>query len=234
MISRRRLLASLLAGSLLLSVTACVPGMPGNGAAQKTGAVVTTAPPTSAAVVATVTVVNSAPFAPTHRPSYDPILASGHWGIVSRSEAGITDSGERTNTKHEVIKQDQINSLTEEQGDELQEALERSAVVKSLIKENGGSASDVTYYVREIFADADTGVDTAWVTATLRADFPAVGGRKGIELQVYQQKTSKGLDNHPYVTSTLVGYVSNQAALSSTTSNIVGDQLLNPTSLRFK
>ena len=234
MISRRRLLASLIAGSLLLSVTACTTGTPGNGGVKQNGAIVTSTPPTNSAAVAVVAVPKSAPIAPTRRPSYDPVLASGDWGVVSRSEAGITDSDARTSVKHQVIKQGQINTLTAEQSENLLATLERSDVVDGLIEKNGGSVSQTHYFVREIFADADTGVDTPWVTATLRADFPAVGGLKGVELRVIQQKTSKGLDDHPYVISTLVGFVADTTSASDPTTHSFGAPLLNPKSLRFK
>ena len=52
----------------------------------------------------------------------------------------------------------------------------------------------------------------------LRATYPAVGGRKVIDVFVYRQKTASGLDNTPYVSGTNAGYVQSDGTIDNPSS----------------
>ncbi len=211
MVRRRWLLASLLTGLMLLTLTACSTGKSTTGSTQ-----VVRSTSASSAVTTVATTPTPAPFSPAHTPQWDPVLAGGSWGIISRHKAGVPDENEdETDEKRIFIKQDQVYFVTTKQSSDLLRIFRHSTIVRSLIERNGGEVDDTTFTVRAIAADVDTGVDTAWVNATLRADFPTVDGLKGIEVEVYRQKTSKGLDNHPYVVSTLVGFLAKDDTLES-------------------
>jgi hypothetical protein len=52
------------------------------------------------------------------------------------------------------------------------------------------------------------------VTATLRATFPTEDGLKAVDVFVYRTKTSKGLNNTPFVSGTSVGYVDTDGSIA--------------------
>jgi hypothetical protein len=199
---------------MLTPSSSTVPAVPPKPASKATTATVTVA---SKATTATATVYY---FAPARTPKWDPVLAPGDWGIISLSTAGVPEST-RTSKLHRDVRQHEINKLTAKQAKSLLSIFKCSDEVQSLVEANGGDLDQTAYKVVKILADAETGVNTPWVTATLRATYPAHGGLKGLEVDVFRQKTSKGLSNAPYVTSTRVGYISD------------ADTIVNPKSLTF-
>ena len=145
--------------------------------------------------------------APSPAPAtFDALLAPGSWGYHSRSKYETKRSSGVTHALHVNMEQDEVDDLTAEQSCRLRKIFRDSKKVHRAIDAAGGDSSDATYTVIEISASDDVGVDTPWVSATLRAGFATNDGQKTLEVQVYRQKTRFGLDNRPFVSGAFVGY----------------------------
>ena len=122
---------------------------------------------------------------------------------------GARSPDQATSDLHSTVEGFETDQLTKQQREELLCIFRHSKGVRRLIDADGGDPCRATYYVKEINANEDdTGNRTAWVTATLRADYEAPEGKRALEMQVYRQKTRDGqLDNTPYVASTQAGWI---------------------------
>jgi hypothetical protein len=154
------------------------------------------------------------PFAPSPAPkNYDPLLAEGSWGYQSQSE--LENSGTYTSTLHSTLEGKEIDKLTVNQTAALLKIFRNSSKVHGLIADAGGRSSEATYSITLVIASDDVGLDTPWVSATLRANFPTRDGQKGVQCYVYRQKTQKGLDNKPFVAGAYVGYIAGDGSLDN-------------------
>lgn len=209
----RRVALSVVLLATAVSVVACAPKVSLTPAPQQTK-VATTAPanptpaPTtanpSAPSVTLVRVVNE----PVSPPPQDPILGTKKYGTRSDKVHGASIAV--TNDLHiDVVESAENKRLIRQQSSELLCIFRHNKGVRRLVDKYGGDACDAVYYVREINANEDdAGNSTAWVTATLRADFSASEGKRAIEMQVYRRKISPELlDNTPYIASTQAGWV---------------------------
>jgi hypothetical protein len=139
-------------------------------------------------------------------PPADPLLATGSWGYLDMDDVVEKRTGV-TSALHQGIVDQRMTKLTDEEWLNLLKVFRNSPKVKRAIKAAGGRSTEATYAMIDIQASEDVGIDTPWVYATLRANFPTRNGLKGLECDVYRQKTSKGLDRRPLVSSARVGYV---------------------------
>jgi hypothetical protein len=172
--------------------------------------------PTTSTPAATSTAPAAAPkptkFASSPKPApADPLLATGSWGYLDMNKVVKPRTGV-TSAFHQDIVDRRMQQLTNEEWLNLLKVFRNSPRVKRAIKAAGGHSSEATYSVIDIQASDEVGVDTAWVYATLRANFPTRNGQKGLECDVYRQKTEKGLDRRPLVSSSIVGYVADDAS----------------------
>lgn len=149
--------------------------------------------------------------------SADPVLKHGDWGFHAPVDYNDSDDGDLYEL-HSAVVQDELLDLILEQRCKLLHIFKSSPEVHKLIKKHGGELDDVVYSVESIDAHADTAESTPWVTATLRATYPSVGGRRVVDVFVYRQKTAEGLDNTPYVSGTSVGYVQSDGTISNPSS----------------
>ena len=188
--------------SSLASVTTLTAALvPAGSSSSTTSVAATTAPAPEAPAPA------PKKFAPAPAPAtLDVLLASGNWGYHSSTKYETKLSSGVTDALHSTMEQDEIDDLTAEQSCHLRSVFRDSTKVHHAIDEAGGDSSDATYTVVTISASDDVGIDTPWVTATLRACFPTRDGHKALEVSVYRQKTRFGLDNRPFVSSAIVGY----------------------------
>lgn len=181
--------------------------------------------PTTSTPAATSTPSAAAPkpskFASSPKPApADPLLDTGSWGYLDMNDVVAKRTGV-TSVLHQEIVNQRIEKLTNEEWLNLLKVFRNSPRVKRAIKAAGGHSSEATWSVIDIQASDDVAVDTPWVYATLRANFPTRNGQKGLECDVYRQKTSKGLDRRPLVSSTIVGYVSDDASEHGVVTNPV-------------
>jgi hypothetical protein len=221
MFAKRGALIAILLLSAVLA-TACVPKIPmfgTNPQVSPTPPAAASATPVAAATAPAVTPIPNAVVVSEPRGPYpegeDPVLGTTHWG--TRSDRVHDARGQaKTSDPHTAVESFESDLLTEQQSDQLLDIFSESGGVHRLIREYGGKTCQTHYYVKEIQADEDVpGNDTPWVTATLRADFPAPEGLRGIEMQVYRKKiTAHKLGLTPYVASTQVSYVDSVGELS--------------------
>jgi hypothetical protein len=208
-----------------LSLTACSPRAaivvpPANtGAAPAPAANPAPAPSAAAPVATQVSYVEVADEpTPEYPEGEDPILGTKHWGTRSSDVHGARGHVV-TSDLHSNVESFENGLLADQQSTELLDIFSNSNGVHRLIEEYGGDPSfpESRYYVKTIDANEDyAGSSTAWVTATLRADFRSPEGMRGIEMRVYRQKTSEGLlDNTPYIASTQISYLDSTGDLST-------------------
>jgi hypothetical protein len=190
-----------------LALTSCgvVPFLGGTSTAP-------TAPSSSATPTPVAAATSTPPphtkFARSPRPkTHDPLLGSGSWGYHSPSKYETRLEEGVTMALHQDLEKTEVDDLAVEQSDLLLDIFEDSAKVHRIIREEGGRSSEASYGVMAISANDDVAVDTPWVQATLRADFATRDGLKSIECYVYRQKTRDGLDNRPFVSGAIVGYM---------------------------
>jgi hypothetical protein len=170
----------------------------------------TTASATPSATATAVTPASSFASEPTPKPA-DPILASGDWGYHSGIDYDDSGSGRRINS---LAEQNERYKLIKEQYKKLLSALKKSKGVKRLVSAAGGDTDDIKYSVVDIDAMDLVGLQTPWVTATLRASFATEDGLKAVDVMVYRLKTAKGLNNTPYVSGTSVGFVESDGSIT--------------------
>jgi hypothetical protein len=188
---------------------------------------VATGTPSSAASATTATASQSGAgkhtgFAKSPTPSpADPLLASGKWGYLNISKVVTKRTGVTWALNQDVVDY-RMNELTVEEAKSLLKVFKNSSKVKRAIKAAGGHSSEATYGVIDIQASDAVAIDTPWVYATLGAYFPTRYGVKALQCVVYRQKTAKGLDKRPLVSSALVGYLA------------VDGSIPNPTRVKLK
>ncbi len=225
MFPRRVALSAILLASVL-SAVACTPKIPFLQTTQQSGVsapVAVTPPP---ATIATKPAATPPPAAvivrvsndPTPRPPHDAVLGTRHWGIRSSTVKGARSPDQVTSDLHSTVEGFENDQLTAQQSEELLCIFRHSKGVRRLIEADGGDPCDATFWVKQVSANEDDiGNRTAWVTATLRADYPAPEGQRAIEMQVYRQKTRDGrLDNTPYIASTQAGWIGSTGDLVGT------------------
>jgi hypothetical protein len=167
----------------------------------------TATPTASATSTPAAAAPKSSKFASSPKPPpADPLLDTGSWGYLDMNDVVKKRTGV-TSALHQSIVDERMTKLTNEEWLNLLKVFRNSPKVKRAIKAAGGRSSEATYSVIDIQASEDVGIDTPWVYATLRANFPTRNGQKGLECDVYRQKSSKGLDRRPLVSSAIVGYV---------------------------
>ena len=196
---------SLLGGSSTPAVTAPKAG----GASTAASA---TATPT-ASTPATPVVDHTFASEPRPKPA-DPILTSGSWGYHPGIDWDDTGGGKQINQTAET---NERYKLIKEQYKKLLATLKKSKGVKKLVSAAGGDTDDIRYSVVTIDALDLVAPHTSWVDATLRATFPTEDGLKAVDVFVYRAKTSKGLNNTPYVSGTSVGYVDTDGSIKNPT-----------------
>jgi hypothetical protein len=182
-----------------------------SGSATATSSVPATATPSATSTAAPVE--NTFASEPAPKPA-DPILTSGDWGYHSAVDLDDAGGGFQI---HNVAEQKERYRLIKEQSKSLLSALKKSKGVKKLVSSAGGETDEISYSVTYVDALDSVGVNTPWVTATLRASFPTHGGLKAVDTFVYRLKTHKGLNNTPYVSGTAVGYVDTDGAIGNAT-----------------
>jgi hypothetical protein len=170
---------------------------------------------TQSTVPTPTTPVQPTSFAKSPAPStFDPLLASGSWGYFDDSSTDIRKHvDDDTLAFHDVLEKDEVDDLTVNQYYALLKIFKHSAKIHRAIRAAGGDYDDAAYRVLAIQASDDVGIDTPWVYATLVAVFPTSDGIKEIQCDVYRLKTQKGLDERPFVSGTLVGYVDSGGAM---------------------
>ncbi len=161
------------------------------------------------------TPVQTASFAKSPPPAnLDPLLASGSWGYFDDRSTDIRKHvGDDDFAFHDILEKDEIDDLTVNQYYSLLKIFRKSAKIHRAIRSAGGDYDDADYRVLAIQASDDVGIDTPWVYATLVAVFPTSDGIKEIQCSVYRLKTEKGLDEKPFVSGTLVGYLDSGGAM---------------------
>lgn len=211
--ARLRLVAGVLLATIAVMVSGCgmFPGTSGPAKpSASTPANATTATP---AATATTPVAATTAFAPAPKPpSADPVLTSGNWGYHATVDYDDYGGGHQI---HTTAEQRERYQLIKEQYYDLLAALKDSSGVEELVEKAGGDVSDIKYSVVDIDALDTVGESTPWVTATLRASFPTEDGLKAVDVFVYRLKTSKGLNNTPYVSGTSVGYVDTDGSIDN-------------------
>ena len=210
-----------------IAVTACsvsVPFARTNPQAGESASVAASAAPVSSTGDVAATPIPNAKVVndPVSPPPQDAVLGTHRWGYRSSHVTGARD--EVTSDLHIAVEGNENDLLTQQQSSELLHIFRHSKGVRRAIEADGGDPDDASFWVRQVSANEDdVGNNTAWVTATLRADYPAHEGERGLEMQVYRQKTREGLlDNTPYVSATQVGYLDATGAL------------VDPETIRFK
>ena len=221
MMHAKRVLACLVLVSLGVALPACSLNPLSLGRAttspSQIGSSSTTGAPSASATTspspgaASKQIAGAAPahtkFAASPAPkTFDVLLAAGKWGYHSRSKFETKRKSGVTHALHVDMEQDEVDDLTAEQSRRLRDIFKDSKKVHRAIDAAGGDSSDATYTVVQISASDDVGVDTPWVSATLRAGFATSDGQKTLEVQVYRQRTRYGLDNRPFVSGASVGY----------------------------
>jgi hypothetical protein len=211
----RRVLACCALVGMAFALTSCGLIPLGGGSSAVTGPVATGTPSATGTPVATPAPPKHTKFAKSPAPATaDPLLDTGKWGYLKITKVIRTRTGV-TSVLHRDITDAWRALLTQEESTSLTKVFRNSARVKRAIKAAGGRSSDATYSVVDIQASDDVGIDTPWVYATLRANFPTRYGGKVVECHVYRQKTSKGLDRRPLVSSTIAGYVEVDGSISN-------------------
>jgi hypothetical protein len=218
----KRIAISVVLLSAACSVVACVPnflsGQPGASSGSSANNPATTSSTTpSVTPVVTVVHINE----PMPAPPQDPILGKRRGTRSSHVDDASTAI---TNNLNIDVEQTESDLLTNQQSACLLKIFRNNDGVQRIIDDNGGDSSDATYWVKQVTADEDDAYDGGpWVTATLRADFPASEGKRAVEMQVYRRKIDDDtLSNTVYVMSTQVGYVDATGALA------------NPKNIHFK
>jgi hypothetical protein len=222
----KRTLMALAAGALVGSVITGIALMSSASAANTAAQAASQTPTGTVAAIATPNAVVVATPAATvvavkepkgwYSGITDPVLVGGKWGTRSSRVHGAL--GQKvTSDIHDTVEATENVLLLNQQSHELLEIFEDARGVTRLITRYGGDPDDTRYFVKEIQANEDdVGNGVAWVTATLRADFPSPEGMRGIEMVVYRRKISQmRLDNTPYVASTQIGYVHENGDLST-------------------
>ena len=202
---------SLGSATTLLSQVGLQPKSAAPAASVPTTPAPTTAKPAPAAPPPTKFAASPAPA------TFDVLLAPGSWGFHSVKKFETRRSCGVTNALHVDLEQREDDRLTAEQSDKLLDIFEDSKKVLRAIDRAGGDSSDATYTVVTISASDNVGVDTPWVSATLRAGFATADGHKVLECYVYRQKTRFGLDNRPFVSSAIVGYTLGDGTIQNPT-----------------
>lgn len=217
----RRVSACLVLVSMAIMLASCGlnPLDLGGGSPAATSDTATRTPsPTSTQAAAAP---KSTKFAKSPKPPpADPLLATGKWGYLDMNDVVKKRTGV-TSVYHQQIVSQRVEKLTNEEWLNLLKVFRNSPKVKRAIKAAGGRSTEATFSVVDIQASDDVGLDTPWVYATLRANFPTRNGQKGLECDVYRQKTSKGLDRRPLVSSSIVGYTSDDASKFGVVTNPV-------------
>jgi hypothetical protein len=207
MSARLRLAAGMLLAVAAVMMSGCglLAGFGGQGNTGASAPATGTPSVTATSSAMATSSVTEASFAAEPKPaSSDPVLTSGSWGYHSAVDYDDSGNGTQINRTAEAKER---YKLIKEQYYDLLDALRDSSGVEDLVSDAGGDTSDIKYSVVALDAEDLVGINTPWVTATLRASFPSEDGLKAVDVYVYRLKTKKGLNNTPYVSGTAVGYV---------------------------
>ena len=156
----------------------------------------------------------------THSAIYRPLSLVGPYLSLERDGSSFTPGAAHASIENGFVtldlrKRERPVSLTRWfTEDQLLSALKKSSGVKEMVHAAGGDTDEIKYSVLTIDALDTVGLRTPWVTATLRASFPTEDGLKAVDVFVYRLRTSKGLNNTPYVSGTSVGYVDTDGSIS--------------------